>query len=107
LTKALIRIAIAAGPHFAEAVDTILPLIAPLERADLFLYRYGRTRDNADGENLVKSHPETLLKLLDAVIGDSPEHVPYELRETLDTLAEFLPSTRQDPRWRRLSKLAA
>ena len=49
--------------------------------------------------------PEATLKLIDKIIPDDPDQVPYDLDSLIEMIAEAKPSLCQDSRWRRLKAL--
>jgi hypothetical protein len=93
------------GSNFPDVVKTILPLLVLVERLDFLLYRMAKERDG-EVEREIK-YPEPLLALTDRLVPNEPPIVPYGLPSLLNQIAEAAPRLRQDPRWRRLNRIAS
>lgn len=91
-----------AGDNFADVVKTVLPLLGPVDHADMLIY--AGTRDGG-ADPLASRFPEAMLSLLDRVIGDQSTP-PHDLRQILALIVAAEPTLRQDPRWRRLEAIA-
>ena len=70
-----------------------------------FVYSLARQSDEEMG-GLPTRFPDATLMLIDKIIPDDPDQVPYELNSLTEMIAEANPSLRQDSRWRRLQALA-
>jgi hypothetical protein len=100
----LADMAIDSGDNFPDAVKTVLPLLRPAERIDMFIY-HARDADSPDAEPVARLFPKETLEVLDRLIASEPEMVPYDLGAVLRIVAEAQPTLRQDLRWRRLNDL--
>jgi hypothetical protein len=100
-SRNLAHLAEEAGDHFPDVVKTILPLLGPVDHADMLIY--GGTRD---GNALSSRFPAAMLSLLDRVIPNEPRVPPHNLRHMLDMIVAAGPTLRQDERWLRLDTLA-
>lgn len=102
-SRALARVAEAAGEHFPDAAATVLPLLGPVPHMDAFVYRAGG-KGGAEGH--ARRHPGSVLALLDALVEDDRTTAPWNMRELLDALAEAEPPLRAAAGWQRLDALA-
>ena len=93
-----------AGDFFPEVVQTILPYLVPISQ-DVSVYSLARQSDEEMG-GLPTQFPDATLMIIDKIIPDDPDHVPYNLDLLTEMIAEAKPSLRQDRRWRRLKALA-
>lgn len=93
-----------AGDFFPEVVQTILPYLVPISQ-NVSVYSLARQSDEEMG-GLPTQFPDATLMLIDRIIPDDPDQVPYELNSLTEMIAEANPSLRQDSRWRRLQALA-
>ena len=100
----LVALAKGAGDFFPEVVQTILPYLVPMPRNVGFVSSLARQSDEEMG-GLPRRFPDATLKLIDKIIPDDPDHVPYDLDSLIEMVAEAKPSLRQDSRWRRLKAL--
>jgi hypothetical protein len=91
------------GDQFPDVVNTVLPLLAPVDQLDMTIYRATRA-DSAP--SLADRFPETMLQLLDRLISDEPRYVPYGLGPILEAIVVSSPNLRQDQRWKRLHSIA-
>lgn len=99
-SHAFLRLAFLAEDSFPDAVSAILPFIFPMERTGSMLDFY------ASGESvLAKKYPDTMLTLLDRVIGDD-SIPPYQFHSTLNQIVEGKDELRTDIRMLRLRRLA-
>jgi hypothetical protein len=95
------------GDNFPDVGRTLSPLLIPSNQLDLFVYK-AKEREGDDEEkaaNLPRRFPVTMLALLDRLVPDDPSLAPYDLGSLVNTIAEADASLRQDPRWRRLSRI--
>lgn len=93
-----------AGETFPQAFEAIQYFMVPSQTGvpDLHLYRY----DSDDHPALAKRFPETVLRLVDAIIPNNPTWVPYDLRAILQMLEEAKPELRTRREWQRLFNVA-
>ena len=101
----LVDLAERAGDFFPEVVQTILPYLVPMSRNVGFVSSLARQSDEETG-GLQTRFPDATLMLIDKIIPDDPDQVPYDLDSLIEMIAEAKPSLRQDSRWRRLKALA-
>ena len=101
----LVALAKGAGDFFPEVVQTILPYLVPMSRNVGFVSSLARQSDEEVGR-LPTRFPDATLKLIDKIIPDDPDQVPYELDSLTEMLAEANPGLRQKRQWRRLKALA-
>jgi len=100
----LVALAKGAGDFFPEVVRTILPYLVPSSQNGGFVSSLARQSDEDMG-GLPTRFPDATLMLIDKIIPDDPDPVPYELDSLTEMIAEARPSLRQDSRWRRLQAL--
>ncbi len=98
-------VSLAAGEDFPDAVKTIIPLVSPANEIDTLLHSLDR--EAPENEKLPERFPEASLALIDALLADRVERLPYGLGPFLEQLAVTDNDLRQDDRWRRLTKLLA
>ena len=101
----LVALAKGADDFFPEVVQTILPYLVTTSQNSGFVSSLTRQSDE-DTDGLPTRFPDATLKLIDKIIPDDPDHVPYDLDSLIEMVAEAKPSLRQDRRWRRLKALA-
>ena len=101
----LVALAKGAGDFFPEVVQTILPYLVPSSQNGRFVSSLARQSDEEMGR-LPTRFPDATLMLIDKIIPDDPDHVPYNLDLLTEMIAGAKPSLRQDSRWRRLKDLA-
>ena len=101
----LVALAKGAGDFFPEVVQTILPYLVPSSQNGGFVSSLARQSDEEMG-GLPTRFPDATLMLIDKIIPDDPDRVPYDLDLLTEMIAEAKPSLRQDSRWRRLKALA-
>ena len=105
-SRQLVDLAEKAGDFFPEVVRTILPYLVPIfQDGDVLLYSLAQ-QNAGEVEGLPIRFPDATLILIDKIIPDNPDQVPYELDSLTEMVAEAKPSLRQDSRWRRLKDLA-
>lgn len=95
-----------AGNHFPEVVKVILPFLAPVDQIDLLVHKL-RKLEGAEGTEIAARFPESTLALVDRLVPDDPRSAPYDLGATLNMIAAAARQLRQDPRWKRLSRIAS
>ena len=101
-SRAFLRLVKEAGDLFPEVVQTVLPYLVPIPQDSTFVY--GLTRQNGEeGIEPSRRFPDATLALLDKLVSDNPDQIPYELDAAVEMIAEAKPSLRQDSRWRRLN----
>jgi hypothetical protein len=103
----LAEVAGAANGDFPDAVNTLLPLLVPVDHPDVILHE--AADDSPSDDTAPKPHrrfPEAYLALIDRLISRDSVSGTYGLSAALHALAEAAPPLRQDPRWRRLNDLA-
>ena len=94
-----------AGDLFPEVLQTILPYLVSISQGGTFVY--GLTKPKGEeGSELPRRFPDATLALLDKLVPDNPDQIPYNLDVAVEMVAEAKPSLRQDQRWRRLNDLA-
>ena len=104
-SRHLVALAKGAGDFCPEVVQTILPYLVPMSRNVGFVSSLARQSDEDTGR-LPTRFPDATLMLINKIIPDDPDPVPYELDSLTEMIAEANPSLRQDSRWRRLKALA-
>ncbi len=100
----LVALAKGAGDFFPEVVQTILPYLVPMSRNVGFVSSLARQSDEETG-GLQTRFPDATLMLINKIIPDDPDQVPYDLDSLIEMIAEAKPGLRQDSRWRRLKAL--
>ena len=104
-SRYLVELAVRAGDFFPEVVRTILPYLVPIfQDGDVLLISLAQQNDG-EVDRLPTRFPDATLMLIDKIIPDNPDQVPYELDSLTEMIAEAKPSLRQDSRWRRLKDL--
>ena len=101
----LVDLAERAGDFFPEVVRAILPYLVPSSQ-DVGSVSFLARQNDEDTGGLPTRFPDATLMLIDKIIPDNPDQVPYELDSLTEMIAEAKPSLRQDSRWRRLKALA-
>ena len=101
----LVELAKGADDFFPEVVQTILPYLVPSSQNVGFVYSLTRQSDEEIG-GLPTRFPDATLMLINKMIPDDPDQVPYDLDSLIEMIAEAKPSLRQNSRWRRLKALA-
>ena len=101
----LVALAQKAGDSFPEVVEAILPFLVPFSRSNLFVHGVTRQSDEGD-EALATRFPDAALALIDKLVPDGPDQLPYNLGSTVEMIGEKKPSLRKDRRWRRLNEIA-
>ena len=104
-SRAFLRLVEEAGDLFPEVVQTVLPYLVPISQDGPFVYDL--TRQNGEEEvELPRRFPDASLALLDKLVSDNLDQIPYGLEAAVEMIVEAKPSLRQDSRWRRLKDLA-
>ena len=101
----LVDLAERAGAFFPEVVRAILPYLVPSSQDVGSVSFLARQSDEEMG-GVPTQFPDATLMLIDKIIPDDPDQVPYDLDSLIEMVAEAKPSLRQDSRWRRLKALA-
>ena len=104
VSKELAELAVNAGDLFPEVVQTILPYLIPISQGGTFVYRLTE-QSGEKGAELPRRFPDATLALLDKLVSDNPDQIPYNLDTAIEMVAEAKPRLRQDGRWRRLKDL--
>lgn len=91
------------GEKFPEVLSAVRRFLVPVERESHWLYQF--SREVGGEEPLTIKYPADVLELLDAVIPNSAEDVPYELAQILDLIEETDPALVSDRRFVRLIDL--
>ncbi|OOZ74853.1 hypothetical protein BOW50_12350 [Solemya velum gill symbiont] len=91
------------GENFPAVLNVVHKLLVPVEGENHWLYRF--SKDGANEQSLTSQYPEHVLELLDAVIPNSPEYVPYEMAQVLNLIEETDSSLVRDRRFQRLTYL--
>ena len=105
-SRQLVEIAERAGDFFPEVVRTILPyLVRIFQDGDVLLNGLAE-RNDGEVDGLPTRFPDATLMLIDKIIPDDPDRMPYDLDLLTEMIAEANPILRQDSRWRRLKDLA-
>ena len=88
------------GDRFPEVLRAVRRYLVPVDRESHWLYNLGR---EASGEPpLTVKYPADVLELLDAVIPNNAEDIPYDLASVLDLIEETDPMLVSDRRFLRL-----
>jgi len=93
------------GDLFPEVVQGIRPYLVPISDSDMFAHDLVQQHDG-EGSELPRRFPDATLTLLDKLLPDNPDRIPYNLDAVVEMVAEAKPSLRQDRRWQRLRDLA-
>ena len=101
----LVALAKGAGDFFPEVVRAILPYLVPSSQDVGSVSFLARQSDEEMG-GVPTQFPDATLMLIDKIIPDDPDQVPYDLDSLIEMIAEAKPSLCQDSRWRRLKALA-
>ena len=98
IAETLALMCIAAGGEFPSAMATVVDWLRPIEQPHYVVHRL-----HASGLNA--RFPEAALRLLDAILTDQP-WAPGELGQSLEAIAQVMPSLRKDRRHQRLVEYA-
>ena len=105
-SRQLVDLAERAGDFFPEVVRTILPyLVRIFQDGDVLLNGLAE-RNDGEVDGLPTRFPDATLMLIDKIIPDDPDRMPYNLDSLIEMISEAKPRLRQDSRWRRLKDLA-
>lgn len=96
VSQTLVRLPMLAGAAFAEAVEAVVPMIAPLASWDAVMW----LEFDGDGQDRFDAHPAAMLRLMEALID--PADSPAELAAMLDRLATADPALPSTPIYRKL-----
>jgi SIR2-like domain len=103
----LAEVAGAANGDFPDAVNTLLPLLVPIDHPEVILHE---AADESSSEDIAlrphRRFPEAYLSLIDCLISRESLSGTFGLGAALHALAEAAPALRQDPRWRRLNDIS-
>ncbi len=103
-SRLFVELSKGAGDFFPEVVQTTLPYVVPISQNVGFVYYLARQSDEGMS-GLPTRFPDATLTLLNKLIPDDSDQVPYYLDTALDMIAEAKSGLRQDSRWRRLKGL--
>jgi len=95
----LVEAAVAAKGAFAEAADTILPIIGPIQHGYMII-------DMLRGAGLIERRPLQSLRLVNALAGDTPQPWFGQLGSFVDELLQAEPGLVDNPHLRRLRELS-
>ncbi|MEI1691197.1 SIR2 family protein [Acinetobacter nosocomialis] len=98
-SERLISLAFETSNNFIDIVKHIYPFLRPVDPHSLFLYRITKGEERS---YLVKDHPDTLLKVLNKVIGPQIEYYDDYLKQILEEIAVHKPSLKQSLTWQHL-----
>lgn len=102
VTRELVRIVTKAKDHFADAVETVLPLLRPIGVSSFLAY------DIAKGEaDTYLKYPLHSLMLLNATVGDDRAQLPHNLSAALKILSDKDKRLVERAEFKRLLKLSA
>jgi hypothetical protein len=107
VSSQLTWVALAAGDDFPDAVQALLPVLAPVDQIEMLLYAIGTEGTGNGGRSFPERFPEPVLTLLDRIVPQNAPPSAYGLDSLLKTIAVADPSLRQDPRWRRLESIVS
>ena len=94
-SRALLWLVEGAGDLFPEVVQTILPYLVPISQGSTFVL--GLTGQNGEeGTELPRRFPDATLALLDKLVPDNPDQIPYNLEAAVEMIVESKPRLRQD-----------
>lgn len=88
------------GDRFPDVLKAVRRYLVPIGRESHWLYKFCR---GVNGQRpLTTKYPADVLELLDAVIPNSAEDIPYDLVQVLDLIEETDPTLVSDRRFLRL-----
>lgn len=88
---------------FPEVLHAVRRYLVPVDHDSYWLYQF--SRDVGEEQPLTVKYPMDVLELLDAVIPNNVEGLPYDLAQILDLLEETDPGLVSDCRFARLMDL--
>ncbi len=91
------------GENFPVVLSAVRRFLVPVVGEAHWLYQF--SREVGGDEPLTENHPADVLALLDAVIPDNSEDIPYELAQILSLIEENDPTLVSDRRFVRLINL--
>lgn len=103
ISQRLADVAEHSGDRFPDVVKTIAPILVPSNDLDLTIH--GLVEEG--GTAIASRFPLATLDLLALLVPDAPVQIPYGLDKALRLIATAALSTRDDPKWRRLNRIAA
>lgn len=103
LTKSWVSLLEKTDSEFMMVLGSVRKFLVPVKRESHWLYSFSRAA-RGDWPVTVK-YPEGVLILLDAVVPNLPEDVPYELSQVLDLIEESESKLAGDKRFLRLQNL--
>ena len=100
MTQAWVKLLSGTGDDFPQVLKCVKPFLVPMKRGGHWTYRFIRKAGGT--ELLTEKYPETVLELLDAIVPDTPELVPYRLFDILELIKSSNPNLEGDGRFNRL-----
>lgn len=91
------------GDNFPAVLSVVRRFLVPVEGDRLKLYRF--SREIGEERPLTVKYPDTVLELLDAVVPNNADDLPYELEQILKLVVENDTSLVSDRRYLRLINL--
>jgi hypothetical protein len=102
ISQRLADVAEHSGDRFPDVVKTIAPLLVPSHDLDLTIH--GLVEEGS--APIANRFPLATLDLLTLLVPDAPAQIPYGLDKALGFIASAAPAMRDDPKWRRLNRIA-
>ena len=84
LARAWVGVLAEAGDCFPAVLGAAQPFLAPIEEEAHYLFRF--SREVQGEEPLTVRYPREVLRMLDAIVSNSIDRVPYELSEILQLI---------------------
>jgi len=103
LVRSWVSLLLQTGESFPTVLNSVFRFLVPVEGVRHWLYRF--SRGARDEQSLTVMYPEAVLQLIDAVIPNSTENIPYELAQILELLEETDPNLVQSRSFLRLINL--
>lgn len=103
LVTSLVSILEDAGGDFPAVLSAVRKFLVPVEGDRLQLYRF--SQEVGEDRSLAIEYPEKVLGLLDAIVPNSTDNLPYELEQILELVVEYDTSLVRDRRYLRLIDL--
>lgn len=91
--------------NFPDVFSAISRNLVPVMNQSNWLFKYTKEWVEVRDKSLTAQYPHTVLQLLDKVISDSSDNIPYELNSILDFIVEIDPSLVNDRKFIRLITL--
>ena len=103
-TTRLAFLARIAGNNFPDVVRTISPRLVHVHSNSWLIYHVFSDR-NETGVDLVTCYPSETLAFIDKITPNNPQETPFNIKATLEKIAQTQPTLRQDPKWQRLNNV--